>query len=180
MIENSNDAELVALMKAMLNYGASAQILFGYNTDELANASLSEEDKVLADVDASEFASVITGSEEGIKISSATLMLETETSVRIYFQLTGDKAIADYTFTVDGEAVTPVEKEGKYYIEIADIAAQDLDETHTIVVGGLTIQYSGLSYVNTVIKNAETAGEALVNAAKAIFAYNKTAEAYFN
>jgi hypothetical protein len=131
-------------------------------------------------VDASAYASVITGSEAGIKLSSATLMLETETSVRIYFQLTGSKTIDDYTFYVDGKEVTPIEKGGKYYVEITDIAAQDLDQTYTIVVGGLTIKYSGLSYVNTVIKNPATAGEALVNAAKAIFAYNKLAEIYFN
>ena len=180
MIQYGGNQELADLMKAMLNYGAAAQVLFDYNTDKLANAELSEEDKVLADVDASAYASVITGSEEGIKISSATLMLQTETSVRIYFMLTGDKTIEDYTFYVDGKEVTPIEKDGKYYVAITDIKAQDLDKTYTITVGGLTIQYSGLSYINTVINNPATAGEALVNVAKAIFAYNKRAEAYFN
>ena len=180
MIQYGGNAKLADLMKAMLNYGAAAQVLFGYNTGNLANAALSEEDKVLAEVDASAYASKITGSEEGIAIASATLMLETETSVRIYFKLTGDKTIDQYRFFVDNVAVQPIEKDGKFYVEIKDIAAQDLDARHTITVGGLTIEYSGLSYVNTVINYPASAGEALVNAAKAIFSYNRKAEAYFN
>ena len=36
-----------ALVAAMLNYGAQAQLYFGYNTENLANASLTEEQKAL-------------------------------------------------------------------------------------------------------------------------------------
>ena len=180
MIQYGGDADLASLMKAMLNYGAAAQVLFNHNTQNLANAGLSEADKVLAEVDASGYAASVTGSEDGIALSSASLMLETETSIRIYFKLTGSKTIDAFTFFVDGKEVTPVQKDGAYYVEIADIAAQDLDAAHTVTVGGITVIYSGLSYVNTVVNNQAIAGEALVNAAKALFAYNKLAEAYFN
>jgi hypothetical protein len=180
MIQYGNDPELVSLMKAMLNYGAAAQVLFDHNVEDLANAGLSEADKQLADVDASAYAASVSGSEEGIALASASLMLETETSIRIYFKLTGSKTIADYTFYVDGQEVAPIQKGSEYYVEIANIAAQDLDAMHTVTVGGLTVRYGGLSYVNTVLNNQAIAGEALVNTAKALFAYNKLAESYFN
>ena len=180
MIQYGNDPELVSLMKAMLNYGAAAQVLFDHNVDDLANAGLSEADKQLADVDASAYAASVSGSEEGIALASASLILETETSIRIYFRLTGDKTIDAYTFFVDGKEVKPVQKGSEYYVEIADIAAQHLDITHVVTVGGITVNYSGLSYVNMVMNNQSVAGENLVNTAKALFVYNKLAEAYFN
>lgn len=39
-IENSDDSAMKALMNAMLNYGAAAQVYFGYKTDDLANDGL--------------------------------------------------------------------------------------------------------------------------------------------
>ena len=180
MITHSQDAELVSLMKAMLNYGAAAQVLFDHNTDNLANASLSEADKILADVDASAYAHAVTGSEEGIQVYNATLLLETETSIRIYFKLTGSKTINQFTFQVNGQVVQAKANGELYYVEIPNIAAQHLDQMHTVTVGGLTIRYGGLSYVNQVIKNPQYATEAMTNAAKALFAYNKMAENYFN
>ena len=180
MIQNSEDTELVSLMKAMLNYGAAAQVLFNHNTDNLANASLSEADKGLADVDATAYAHSVTGSEEGIQVYNATLLLETETTIRIYFKLTGSKTIDQYTFKVDGQAVTARANNDLYFVEIPNIAAQHLDEMHTVTVGGITVGYGGLSYVNQVIKNPDYATEEMFAAAKALFAYNKLAEAYFN
>ena len=180
MINNSKDPELVSLMKAMLNYGAAAQILFNHNTDNLANASLSEADKVLVDVDASAYAHSLSGSEAGIQVYQATLLLETETSIRIYFKLTGSKTIDQYTFKVDGTVVQPKASGGLYYVEILNIAAQHLDRMYTITVGGMTIRYGGLSYVNQVIKNPQYATEATTNAAKALFVYSRMAEDYFN
>ena len=53
-------------------------------------------------------------------------------------------------------------------------------EMHTVTVGGITVGYGGLSYVNQVIKNPDYATEEMFAAAKALFAYNKLAEAYFN
>ena len=177
---NETLAQFMPAAKAMLNYGAAAQILFNYNTDNLANASLSEEDKTLTDVDASAYAHSVTGSEEGIQVDNATLLLETETTARIYFKLIGDKTIDQYTFKVDGTVVQAKVNGELYYVEIPNIAAQHLDEMHTVSVGGLTIVYSGLSYVHQVITEPDHATEEMTNAAKALFAYNRQTEAYFN
>ena len=46
-LANSTDNSLKQLVAAMLNYGAAAQLYFGHNTDALANASLTEDQKAL-------------------------------------------------------------------------------------------------------------------------------------
>ena len=175
-IAANESEEMVALAKAMLNYGAAAQVLFGYNTENLANASLSAEDKALADVDASAYKYSITGSEAGIKAKSATLMLESEVAVRVYFKLEEGADIASYTFTVNGEEVAVQQNEKGYYIESAGIAAKDLDEMLEFSVGGLTVTYGALSYVNS---KAASSNADEANMAKALFAYYSAAESYF-
>ncbi len=176
IIANYSDEATVNLMKAMLNYGASAQVLFDYNVEDLANVNLAEADKVLTAADASAFAHSRSGSEDGIKPVSYTLLLDSETTIRVYFQLTGDKTIDEYTFAVDGETVTPVEKDGRYYIELRNIAAHKLDVMHTFTCGGITIRYSALSYVNQVM-TAYNSG-ATYDMACALFAYWQAAENY--
>ena len=176
VIANYTDAKTVNLMKAMLNYGASAQLLFKYRTDDLANAALAESDKVLGKVDASAYVHSRTGEEEGIKPTTYTLLLDSETTVRVYFQLTGSKTIEEYTFTVDGVEVEPVYKDGLYYIQKTDIGAHRLDELHVFTCGNITIRYGGLSYVNQVM-TYYTQGTTF-DMASALFAYSKAAEAY--
>ena len=46
-LKNSTDTKLKQLCAAMLNYGAEAQLYFGHNTGDLANASMSAEQKAL-------------------------------------------------------------------------------------------------------------------------------------
>ena len=176
VIENVKDEKTVNLMKAMLNYGASAQMLFSYRTDDLANAALADADKVFGKVDASAFAHSRVGEEDGIKPVSYTLLLDSETTVRCYFQLTGSKTIDQFTFKVDGIEVTPTYKDGYYYIEKANIAAHRLDDMHTFTCGNITITYGGLSYVNQVM-TYYTSGTTF-DMASALYAYSKAAESY--
>jgi uncharacterized repeat protein (TIGR02543 family) len=174
MIAKTEDNELY---KAMLNYGAACQVLFDYNAADLANVNLDEADKVLADVDASEYAHSITGFEEGIRVHSATLLLESNTTLRVYFKLTGDKTIDEYTFYVDGVEVQPVQKNDRYYIELPDLAAKNLDQMHEFSVGGLTLNYGVMSYIYNIAFNSNN--EAAVDVVKALYAYHVAAKAYF-
>ena len=174
MIAKTEDNELY---KAMLNYGAACQVLFDYNAADLANVNLDEADKVLADVDASEYAHTITGFEEGIRVHSATLLLESNTTLRVYFKLTGDKTIDEYTFYVDGVEVQPVQKNDRYYIELPDLAAKNLDQMHEFTVGGLTLKYGVMSYIYNIAFNSNN--EAAVDVVKALYAYHVAAKAYF-
>jgi len=176
IISTSTDTKTVNLMKAMLNYGAAAQKMMNYKTDNLANKSLSDADKVLTAVDATQYKHSITGTEDGIKPVEALLVLGSETTIRVGFQLTGDKSIEEYTFTVDGVEVEPVLKGGKYVLEVPNIAAHRLDEYHTFTCGGITVTYCGLSYVNQVM-GYYTEGTTFDMAA-ALYNYSQATEAY--
>jgi K+-transporting ATPase c subunit len=173
-INKSNDPAEVALCKALLNYGTASQQLFGYNTENLANESLSAADKVLKDVNASAYKYSVSGSEAGIKAKSATLMLEDVVKVRVYFTLTGDKTIDQYTFTIDGKMVTPSYNDRGYYVETSGIAAKDLEKMFQVKVGGITVTYGALSYVNSKVGGSNVL-EASIS--KALYAYWQAAEA---
>ena len=58
-LKNSSDMKLKQLVAAMLNYGAQAQLFFGHNTDNLANATLTDEQKALPEAYRSEMVSAV-------------------------------------------------------------------------------------------------------------------------
>ena len=174
-IAKVTDPQELALYKAMLNYGAAAQLMFEHNVENLANASLSDSDKVLPDVDASAYKYSISGKEEGIRAKSATLMLEDVVKVRVYFALTGTKTIEEFTFTIDGKVVTPQQNDKGYYVETSGIAAKDLEKLFEIQVGGITVKYGALSYVNS---KANGSNELEANISKALFVYWQAADSY--
>ena len=120
-------------------------------------------------------------SESGIGVASVNLLLESTTTIRFYFNLDGTKSIDEYTFYVDGVETIPVQSgENQYYVDKVNVAAKDLDEMVTVTVGGLTVKYCGLSYVRQVaVLYPDNYSEALVNVAKALYAYNQAANAYF-
>ena len=178
VINNSSKANFVNLMKAMLNYGAAAQVNFGYDTAHLVNADMSAADRQLpATLDVSGFAHTWSGEENGIEVTSASLLLQSETKIRIYFKLKSGYQLSDFTFTVDGVQVTPVQSGDEYYIEKANVAAKDLDTMYTFRLGNRQLTYCGLSYVNQVLNYSRD--EKLINLAKALYAYNQAANAYF-
>ncbi len=177
VIENTKDEKTVNLMKAMLNYSASAQLLFNYRTNDLANAALAPEDKVLGAVDASAYAHSRTGEDWDIQPVSYTLLLDSETTIRCYFKAS-PSWVSQSTFTVDGERAYPVYKDGKYYIEKTNIAAHRLDDMHVFTCNGITITYGGLSYVNQVM-TYYTEGTTF-DMASALYAYSKAAEEYIS
>jgi len=176
--DREEKAELFALIEAMLNYGAAAQQHFGYNTGNPANGKVAN-NKLPETVDTSAFARSIEGGEEKLDIAGVSLILETETTLRIFYRVTNDANIADYTFTVDGKEVTPTERDGLYYVEVRNISAKDLDENHIFTAGNITATYNPLSYVHNVLSNAQTLDTKLVAVSKALYLYNQAANAYF-
>ena len=173
-------ADLVDLMKAMLNYGAYSQTQFSYKIDALANLGMENTLPALTADDVAAYAHGATGSESGISVASVSLLLESTTTIRFYFNLDGSKPIDAYTFYVDGVEVVPVESNGQYYVDKVNVAAKDLDEMVTVTIGGLTVRYCGLSYVRQVAVLYPTYySESLINVAKALYAYNQAANAYF-
>ncbi len=183
----SSEVSLVELVKKMLNYGAASQVALGYNTDKLANSILDESDKTVNAVDASALTGATTeGTVSGFEYQMFSCILETKTTLRQYFTLP-EGSVSEYTFTIDGESVTPIKTtvEGKtmYYIDVANIAARDMDVVHTLVITKgdetRTITCSVHSYMKAVLtKNSEDTE--LVNTVNAMYEYNQAAKQYLD
>ena len=175
--EREDLAKAVPLVKKMLNYGARAQIYFDKNPADLANASLSEEEKALGEVTvtAPESAIVLP---DGVSFEGATLSLKSETTLSLYFE-----SAKTLTFECEGKNVETVTS-GKYQIaRIRGIKAKELKKTFTLtvkdgeeIIG--TITYSPMTYCSNVLSDG-TQSEALQNVCKALYLYAKAADSYF-
>ncbi len=177
-LNKSQDEALKDVLKAMLNYGAAAQVYFGYNVEDLANAQMDPADRAVADVDPAALAGFerqVTGAEAGLKLRSSTLILESGTDVRVYFELVGDKSIDEFTFKVDGQVVTPIQSGDRYYIEASGIAADELSQMITFELGGYTVTYGPMTYV---LNKLTDSNEGIVDMVKALYAYSQIAESY--
>ncbi len=161
------------LVKAMLNFGANAQVYFGYNLTNLANASLSEEEKALADTDLTDYGFVLEGEDANVSYYGSKLTLESETTIKHYFKVENEAEIP--AFYVNDTEVEAVKKNNLYEVKIEDIPAQSLDDDYVVTVGELSLDYNALSYGNLVLNGNN---ENLKNVIKALYAYNLAAEAY--
>ncbi len=184
----SDDAKLVAMMKAMLNYGAASQMLFGHNTGDLANSILEAGDKAVAAVEANNVtAAVVNGSVTGITNNGFSCILETKTTIRHYFTIASGST-AGYTFKVGETTVEPVRTADgtMYYVDIPDISATDLGAEYVVTITNgsetQTITASVHSYMSSVIANKENTtlvSAELLNTVYAMHAYGEAAEGYF-
>ena len=167
-------------MKAMLNYGGYSQIQLGHNIDNLANADLADTSlPEITGADLAAYAHGKEGSESGISIMQVSLLLNSTTTIRYYFQLDGTHPIEDYTFVVDGKAAAPVlYRDNIYYVDKVDIAAKDLDVNSYVEVDGLKVWYCGMSYVRQILNTSTDTN--LINVCKALYAYSEAANAYFD
>ncbi|MBE6734853.1 MAG: hypothetical protein E7563_05895 [Ruminococcaceae bacterium] len=165
-----------ALVKAMLNYGAYAQVYFNYNTDNLANDTeyMTDEEKALVEkLDLSAYNAIVEGSEEGVTFYGGTLSLKSETAIKLYFMVEGD--VSALTVTVNGEETELVKNGNLYELKISDIPAHLLGAMYEVKIGGLTLNYGAFSYGQLAMGTDKTE---LKNAIKALYAYYEKAAYY--
>lgn len=173
------------VVKAMLNYGTAAQELFAYHIDDLANAVLTEDDRQIESVDLTSLASYQSdraGSmPDGISYYGSSLVLRSGTLIRHYFTKAGDVELSDITFTLNGNAVTPVSVgSNMFYIEIPAVHIQNITQMNTLAAGESgTITYGVLSYAYTVL-SAQTYGSTLEQVMKAMVIYQQAAQTYLD
>ena len=162
------------LVSNMLVYGSAAQTYFKHNLDNLAGNDI---ELTLAEPgEAPEL--VVVNELTGIKYYGASLLHKEKTAVRFYF--TAD-SIENLIFQVDGNIYEPVSKDGMYYIDVAEINPQDLDDTLNVVVtdgtNSLAVQYSPLIYISRMYhkSGSNAANKAMV---QAMYNYHLAAKAY--
>ena len=157
------------IVAELMAYCEAARIYF-------ANEEATETEDLTEDL--TEYEATLEGEEEGVTIEGATLVLESKTTINIYVSA---ETLDGVECTVDGEAVTPVAlegQEGQYVISITGIVSKDLDKVHTITVGGYTITYCALSYVEETLSGTVD-NVALANLVKALYSLSVEAEQYF-
>ena len=180
--ETSSDQKLIDLVNAMADYGVLAQLQFNYNTENLPQIQGDLDSVTTAELAAFE-PQVTEGAATGVSYYGTSLVLESETVLRVYFTLDERASIGDFTFKVGSKKYTPVEKDGKWYVEILNISAKDLDKLYTVTVSSaegkvVTVKTSALSYAYKVLTTEGTDAK-LVNLVKGLYLYNQAANAYF-
>ena len=180
--ENTKD-DLRTLVTDMLHYGAYAQTYFKYNTENKANKDLEAQN--LANIDIGKFAdySAEALTVSGLHYDGLSLVLESETTLRVYFTLDSGHDITSYTVTCDGNPLT-LWKNGKYYcVDIPNINAHNLGTKYSITISGNNqsnvLEIAALTYGHNTLKNG-TAGSDLINLVKSMYLYNQAAITYLN
>lgn len=176
IMDNSNSDSTKALVLAMLNYGARAQLYFEHNTDNLANAGYVTD--CTADMPASADV-IVNGKANGVTFYGATLLFQSKVTTRFYFTVTGD--INTYTFaTADDSTYEAVYKNGLYYVDVPGILPQDYAQTIEMSVtdgtDALQISYSPMYYISRMYAKSES--EVLRNLMVAMYQYHTVAVAY--
>ena len=148
-----------AAAKAMLNYGAMAQLYFGYNTTDLANSNCAYTEAELNAADVSGVAAIAASN--GLEsFKGASLVLKSKLAIRLYFT----DAVTGSVSTANG-----------HYVEVSGIGAADLDATQTVTVDGATYTFSALSMAKSVIEG-ESYSANFKNLMKALVLYSAAAE----
>ena len=191
----ASDAKLMTLLDRTSDYGYLAQNYFDYHPVTLTAQIISSLNTVSLS-SLTGYKPTITGEADGgVTYSGSTLELKSATRLRHVFALQKG-AIGDYTFLVDGTAVTPLSKaddaslgDKQYAVDIKGVAAKDLGTVHLVQVkdsSGNVIckieNYSPISYAYRVLEVGGGSGakaEQLVNLVKGLYLYHQAAKAYF-
>lgn len=167
------------LVASMLSYGAKAQEQFQYRLDAKADSGVN---CVLSAVPGTaDVPMEVTGEIEGISLYGVSVLYDSKLALRYYFET---EDISGYTFMVNGKQLQPVEKSGRFYVEIPDILPQNIDKFFTVTVqdaqgNGMNVVYNPLNYVVRMYKNANTSQETK-NLLQALYTYHLAAKDYTN
>ncbi len=182
---NPEYAKAEPLVKAMLHYGAAAQVQFG-STNAPSNDGIESngwEDVTAADIN-KPYDSINTYLPQDVVFEQTTLSLKCETTLSLYFD-----SSRDLTFTCEGKTVEVVHVNSSYAARIRGIKAKELGNDFTLtikegdtVIGSVT--YCPMTYCYNVLnRNADSTDEATVNlknVCKTLYKYWQAAKDYRN
>ena len=186
-----NNPGINELVKNMLNYGAFAQKYFNYNVENLANEGIYAEDT--NPVLNGDFSSAVAqnpikeGTVSGLTPAGWTLALESDVNVRFYFVTDN---IHKYEFSVvkpDGNAYgleAECYENGIYRIKVMTDDASLIDDNYYLTIvntedgTSVTVTFSAMMYVNTILSGNVSVTDSLYDLAAAIKLYCESANAY--
>jgi hypothetical protein len=183
-IANSASPEMVQLAKDIKAYHVYAKHYFAVRDQGAADALPSVADfQPVAAADLEAYKHTAPENIDRFTYEGTTLDLLSDTSFRLYFE-TDD--VSKLTFTCGGAAMAPVKNGNMYYVEVAGIAAPDLDKMYDITVSNgfetTTAHHGPLGYALWALSTdaaTDPQREALQRTMMALYHYNQSAEAYF-
>ena len=177
-------AELTELVERTADYGAAAQVFFGYETGDLAGDPASDEAAAVAAADLDPYKGSVSGSAAGLDVVGYSLTLEEATTLSFYFSPQLGHSIDEYAFEVDGVEAEPAWTGQRWKVTVANIPAQNLEDFHAVTATrkstgqSATVRACALSYASSVLRSKPGSGlEALC---QALYLYNRAANAFFD
>ena len=199
----STSAEFKTMMVDFLNYGAAAQIYFGYNTTDLANTNLTEEQLALGTADR-ELVKALAQTDSSTtrsKFSTVNLEFESKITIRATTNITGETytankdtwyAEAKYTNYLGEETIVTipfsdarigVDEKDRTYIAVNALAAREMSTPVEFTV----YDGDGAAVTNTLTYSIETYAASKANGTnvelatlvKAMMKFGDGAKAYF-
>ena len=184
---------LKTLVKAMLRYGTKAQAQFDYQTDRLADADLA--DQTLSEVDTATLGAC--GSADlcafGLRFTGSSLVLESKTSHKLYFDVSDQAALDATTITCGSLTLERGTDTNGFYVIIPNMAARNVLKNYTLTFtkdGAATtkLRVNAGAYIGTVLDDSVSSASlglddarrnTLKDTVTALYWYSKAAEAYF-
>ena len=176
ILNGNYSKEAKDLVKEMLNYGAKAQAYFDYNVEALADAGLEAVTPAVMPTEAPEIA--VEGKVAGISYYGSSMLFTGKLAVRYYF--TAPNGVEGYTFAANGNSYEAKQKDSLYYVDVAGINPQDIDESVVLTVSkessSLSISYGPMNYITRMWNGKGS--ESLNTLLQAMYGYHLAAEAY--
>ena len=204
MLKKTTDAKLKILLVDLLNYGATAQTYWGYNTANLVNAGLTEEQKAYATQTLPELTScteLIKNDGATVSFKTCSLSLKEKVTVNYYLNLTSYTGEVDDLYLmlsyVDTDGVTRTatidSKDFEYklyngaYYYVANFSGLNAIQMRTVCTAEVFSKTANERISNTVVYSIESyaASKAaatdskLVELVYAMMKYGDATEAYF-
>ena len=187
--DNKFSDKLIALVKTMLNYGASAQTQFSHNTEHPANEGVEYDLVAMTENEINGItSSVPTKADMSEALENAdieyygySLLLKTKTALRFYFKKNGADTSALSLLDSKGKNVGKVyDYNADYsYIEVTNIPTSKLGENYELKYGDIYLgSFSTFSYVKDVLLNDNDRN--LRQTVTALYRFNEAAIEYFN
>ena len=180
--QNGSTDKMRALAKALDDYGTAAH---NYFTD---SPSILPVDGAVKAVTLDEIAPYALSTEgtkpDGLISACISAAFGSDNSLCITYEIDYSKPFGNYTFLVDGTEKSPIDEGAPGYktvsLLVTNIAAPNLDTPHTFTItdgiNTYTVTACALSYAYTSVKNGSSARQDL---GKALYLYNRAADAYF-
>lgn len=188
MNQNQLDNVTIKTVKAMLNYGASAQTFTKHHTDNLANKYFTDNDisSVTFDtLNTGEYDFDVMTDTNDIRKILKNLTMDSMTNVNFKIYLANGKNIDDYKIYIDGNEVSYKDENGKYSVTTGGLKPNKLYLPHELeikkdgmIVGKVT-NFSGYSYIYLVLDPNTNANDDTKNAVKSLYLYAEAVRSQF-